>query len=333
MAPQNVAVVGANSDVGTAILRLLATSPDAFALHILQRASSTSTPPVPSANVVRTADAWSLADLTRALRSARADVVIAALAVKSAEDHMLLAEAAAAAGARRFIPADFGSLDARDATARRMVPLFGRKVQVRERLESLARQSAERAEEDGGAGFGWTSIVCGHLFDWGLRNGFLHVDLDTRRVELLDGGRAAFSASTLGRVAESVRAVLLRPEETRDRVLMVESFLVSQLDVLRALETASGRTWDVTHRESKPYIAELKERVDGGDEHAVEDLVYALGVVDGNWETKPDFAMDLLGLETQDLDEVIADVLSEGSMSMEWYSSMRTRMESLLEKK
>jgi hypothetical protein len=236
------------------------------------------------------------------LREAQADVVIAALGVKDAANHILLCEAAAAVGVTRFIPADFGSLDARDSIAQEMLPLFRRKVQIRQRLEELAAQSDDK--------FTWTSVVCGHLFDWGLKNGFLHVDLKERTVELLDEGESKFSVSTLARVAEAVLATLRKPDETANRVLMVESFIVSQQGVHKSLEKVSGRQWTTAKRVSKPYIAELKKKVDEDDQQAIEDLVYVLGVVDGNWERRPDFAMGLLGLETQDLDEVIREVLA-----------------------
>jgi hypothetical protein len=37
--------------------------------------------------------------------------------------------------------------------------------------------------------------------------------------------------------------------------------------------------------------------------------VFALGVVEGNWEDKEDFAMDLLGLQNEDLDQAVKDAL------------------------
>jgi hypothetical protein len=235
---------------------------------------------------------------------AGADAVVVCIPLSNVDEHMRIADAAAAAGIQRFIPADFGSCDSRSARARELVPLFERKVKVREHLETLAARSRDGS-------FSWTSIVCGHFFDWGLREGFLHFDLSARKAEILDDGRARSSTSTLARVAEAVVSVLQRPTETRNRVLMMQSFCVSQMDVLRSLERATaGQKWAVEHVESRAFIDSNKAKADAGDKQAVEDLVFALGVVDGDWETKPDFAMELLDLKNEDLDAVVQGVVT-----------------------
>ncbi len=51
---------------------------------------------------------------------------------------------------------------------------------------------------------------------------------------------------------------------------------------------------------------------DHGNRDSIEDLVFALGVIEGNWEEKEDFAMELLGLENEDLDTVVAQALKQG---------------------
>jgi hypothetical protein len=296
-----ITIMGANSDVGAAIASLMG-STEGYTVTALQRASSKSAPPPGVSRVVRTADKWEFDDLVRALREAETECLIMALGVKSAEEHILLGEAAREAGVKRVIPADFGSLDARDPTAQRMLPLFQRKVQIRKRLEQMADTSIGM--------FSWSSLVCGHLFDWGLKNGFLHVDLKNRSVEFLDDGNKKFSASTLARVAEGVHKILDRPIMSRNRVMTIESFAVSQREIHASLERVSGEKWSITQRESQPYIAELKKKADEGDHQAVEDLVYALGVVDGNLEEKRDHAMRWLGLEKTNLDDAIREVLT-----------------------
>jgi hypothetical protein len=92
-------------------------------------------------------------------------------------------------------------------------------------------------------------------------------------------------------------------------VLFIQSFCVSQLDVLAALERATGAKWVVKFVESEAFIADRKVRADAGDGDAVEDLVFALGALDGNWDSREGFAMDLLGLQNEDLDEVVRRVV------------------------
>ncbi|RYC56306.1 hypothetical protein CHU98_g9897, partial [Xylaria longipes] len=185
--------------------------------------------------------------------------------------------------------------------AQELVPLFKRKAAVRARLQDLANADA---------GFAWTSIVCGHFFDWGLRENFLHFDIARRTADILDHGKYKSSTSTLARVGEAIVAILFTDAETtRNRVLFLQSFCVSQLDVLAALEKATGAKWEVSFVESEAFIKEKKAKADAGDKEAIEDLVFALGALDGNWETRKGFSMDLLGLENEDLDEVVKRVV------------------------
>lgn len=299
MAIRNVFLVGANGNLGAQVLKALITE-DYFHVTVLQRKSSQSTPGLPC-HIVRVSDGWDTGELTAALTGA--DAVIACFPLRSVDEHLRLADAAAAAGVQRFIPADFGSCDSRSPRARELVPLFEKKVQVRRRLEDLAAQC-------GSGGFSWTSIVCGHFFDWGLREGFLHVDLAAKHADILDRGLTRSSTSTLARVAESVVRVLRMPAETCNRVLMVQSFCVSQMDIIRALERVTQQKWEVHHLEAEPFIEKHKALAHAGDKQSIEELVFALGAVDGNWEGADDFAMGLLGLENEDLDVVVGRVVS-----------------------
>ncbi|KAK4446177.1 hypothetical protein QBC34DRAFT_152154 [Podospora aff. communis PSN243] len=305
MTVKSIALVGANGSLGSVLLTaLLAAKPPhgPFTITILQRESSTS-PPTPGTNLICIPDSFPLDALTAAL--ANHDAVITAFPLRDVSIHLRIASAAFAAGVKRFIPADFGSVDSRSAYARELVPLFEKKAQVRELLQSLSSQRAD---------FGWTSLVVGHFFDWGLGNGFLHFYPDEKRAEILGDGKQKSSLSTLTRVAEAVVKILGAEDavyETgmKSRVLMVQSFCVSQLDVLRVLEEVTGEEWTVEWRDTEEFIREKKGKADAGDKEAIEDLVFALGVVDGNWEEKRDFAMGLLGLEDEDLEGEVRKAL------------------------
>ncbi|KAI1338185.1 NmrA-like family protein [Xylariaceae sp. FL0016] len=295
---QNVAVVGANGNLGSVVLRTLLEA-GSFTVTVVKRASSTSSSPS-TAKTATVDDGLSTASLTAALQGQ--DAVVVCFPLKDVSQHLRICDAAVAAGVRRLIPADYGSCDSSSPRAQELVPLFKNKTAVRERLQDLSRAHA---------GFSWTSIVCGHFFDWGLREDFLHFDLRARRADFLDGGRYRSSTATLGRVAEAVVRVLRRLERTRDRVLFIQSFCVSQLDVLASLEKATGTPWQVKDWDSEEFIRCYKAKADTGDKAAIEDLVFALGALDGNWETREGFAMELLGLENEDLDEVVKRVVDE----------------------
>jgi nucleoside-diphosphate-sugar epimerase len=297
MAIKNVTLVGANGNLGSKVLEALVAAGD-FRVTVIKRKSSTSTPSQP-VRIVEVSDDWTLEELRDSLKGE--DAAIACFPLRNVDDHLRLADAAQAAGVKRFIPADYGSVDSRSDYARKLVKLFDNKVKVRERLEALSAES--------GGSFTWTSLVCGHFFDWGLTNGFLHFYPEEKRADILGDGNRKSSNSTLAQVSTALVRVLQKPEETKNRVLMVQSFCVSQLDILRSLEAATGSKWDARHEEIDEFVARHKARADAGNKDSIEDLVFALGVIEGNWEEKEDFAMDLLGLQNEDLDQVVKAVV------------------------
>jgi hypothetical protein len=305
---KNVTLIGGNGSLGTVVLSTLLAA-GCFRVTVIKRASSTSVSKpssLPPPRIVTVSDDFTTAELTEAFRGE--DAVISCFPLRDLAAHFRLCDAAfAAETVRRFIPADFGSVDARSPRARELVKLFDNKVKVREHLEALCTQSSGRLT--------WTSLVAGHLFDWGLNNGFLHFYPDKKRAEILGDGLTKSSNSTLAQVGKAVVAILQRLAETENRVLMIQSFCVSQVDVLRSLEKATGGDeWkDVEYIDIDSFVAKHKSLVDSGNRQSIEDLVFALGVIEGNWEEKDDFAMDLLGLENEDLDQVVQAALAEAS--------------------
>ncbi|KAK3343347.1 hypothetical protein B0H65DRAFT_246387 [Neurospora tetraspora] len=307
---QNVTLVGASGNLGSVLLsHLLKTN---LHITILQRASSKSTY-LPHPNLtVTTVPSWSLPDVTEALRGQHA--VIAAFPLRDLQAHLTLAEAAYASGTvARFIPADYGSVDARSQRARDLVPLFGKKVQVRELLEKLSENSAGRLS--------WTSLVNGHFFDWGLTNGFLHFYPfeNPPRAHILGSGDEKSSQATLAQVSKAVVSILTGDaghlEQTKNKVLMLQSFLVSQNDAVDMLEKVTGKKFEREYVNTEDYIKERKKVADEGGEgagDAIEDLVFALGVVEGDWTKKEEYSMGLLGLEEEeDLEAVVRKALEE----------------------
>lgn len=309
---QKVTLVGASGNLGRILLTQLleATS---LKITILQRASSKSTYPSDHSNLtIHSVDSWTLPHLTSALRGQ--DAVIAAFPLRDLHSHLVLAEAAyASESVVRFIPADYGSVDARSQRARDLVPLFGKKVEVRELLEKLSENSGGRMT--------WTSLVNGHFFDWGLTNGFLHFYPFEQppRAHILGNGEQKSSQATLGQVAKAVVSILTGDEEhlekTKNRVLMLQSFCVSQNEVVETLEKVMGKKFVREEVDVEGYIRERKKVADEGGEgagEAIEDLVFALGVVEGDWTRKEEYAIELLGLEEEDLESVVRKAL-EGS--------------------
>jgi putative NADH-flavin reductase len=300
MAIQKVTLIGANGKLGPEILHTLL-SAGTFTVTVLSRSSSKSTYP-PSVHVARVSDDLPEDELVEALRGQ--DAVIVAFAGSNSDLQIRLADAAARAGVQRFIPADFGSCDSSSSRALELVPLYLAKQRVRQHLEQLASGSSQSPGR-----LSWTSLVCGHFFDYGLKSGLLQFDIEACKARIFDGGEIKWSATTIETIARAVVRVLQKEDETKNRMLYIQSFCVTQNEVLKSLEHVTDRSWEVEHVDSEKYIREARVRLDQRDPEAVEDLVSALGVVDANWEGKDDFANSLLGLENEDLDQVVRKVI------------------------
>ncbi|RFU77988.1 family transcriptional regulator [Trichoderma arundinaceum] len=305
---KRVCLIGANGTLGSVILKELVQA-SCFDVSILQRTTSSSSAAAlaPSTTRIPIAPDLSVEDLTEAL--AGQDAVIAAFPLGEGDQHLRLVEAAFRAGVKRFIPADFGSCDASDPEPQKYLPLYRRKTLVREKCEALA----EKAARDGSA-FSWTTLVCGHFFDHGLRDGLLHFDFETRTAQILDGGATKASTSTLRRIAEATVRVLQRADQTRNRAIYIQSFNPTQLEVLAALEKAMGEPWHAQHIDSKPYLEDAQKRLESSDAEAVlvaiEDIVFVLGALDADWTKRDGFGMELLGLEDEKLEDVVEAVVA-----------------------
>lgn len=291
MAAKHIALVGADGTLGPALLDALVSS-GKFTVTVLKRTSSNSRSGYPSSvRVTRISDNFPHDELVSALKGKDA-LVFSARGLADLE--MRLADAAVEAGVKQFVPGDFGSCDSQDERARQAAPLYERKTAVRNYLEQLAA---------GHDGFAWTSLVCGHFFD---DMDLLHIDLKTRTMGVLDDGETRFSTSTLKQVGSALAKILEKgvTDETRNKILYVQSFLVTQNQVLAAFERATGQAWKVERFESSKFLEE--EKAKGNDHHATENIVWILGTRYANWEGKEGFAHQFLGLSEENLDEVVA---------------------------
>jgi uncharacterized protein YbjT (DUF2867 family) len=297
MAIRNVTLIGANGKLGPAILKALL-SAGAFTLTVLSRLSSKSVYP-DSVHVTYISDEPPIQELVDALQGQ--DAIVVSFAGSKSDLQIRLADAAAQAGVKRFVPADFGSCDSSSPRALDLVPLYRAKQKVRQHLEQLASCSS----------LSWTSLVCGHFFDYGLKSGLLQFDVNAHKVRIFDGGNIKWSATTIDTIATAVVRVLQKEGETMNRMLYIQSFCITQNEVLRSLERVSGHDWQFEDVDSEDYIKEVKREADRdpGNAEAIENLVSVVGIVDANWESKGDFANGLLGVEDEDLDQVIKKVL------------------------
>ncbi|KAK3723537.1 hypothetical protein LTR37_001789 [Vermiconidia calcicola] len=294
MSVKKVALLGADGKIGPAVLDTLVAK--GFQVTVLKRASSKSDDSYPKGVEVRRIQDDFPVDVVADTLSGH-DAMIVTIKGSQTEIQYRLAQACVKAGVNRFIPADFGSCDSSSPKAQKLVPLFKRKTELRDQLMDLARDSKS---------FSWTSLVCGHFFDWSLE--FLHIYLKERRADILDDGETKWSASTLSRISEATNL-----DATSNKMIYIQSFCISQNQVIKAYEKATGLSWEVIKYDSKNYEKEEKRKADDGDLEAVENLVWLLGALDANWESKENFAMKTLGLDNEDMSAAVEDVVKRES--------------------
>ncbi|TVY89116.1 Isoflavone reductase-like protein, partial [Lachnellula willkommii] len=248
MAPiKNVIVIGASGSIGTAIFNALVASAK-FTVSVLTRPESTASY-APNTKVF-TSD-YSEASLAAAFKGQ--DAVVSALGAAGMGEQLKIIDAAAAAGVQRYLPSEYGS-NTQNAKATGLVPAFGFKVGVIERLRGLEAK-----------GLSWTAIETGPAFDWGLQIGLVGFNINTHEALIMDGGDRPFSATNLSQIGNAVVAVLSKPDETANQFLYIDSFTATQNQILAELERATGRKWAVTESSTEAAAREGQELFGRGD--------------------------------------------------------------------
>ncbi|KIW05433.1 uncharacterized protein PV09_03943 [Verruconis gallopava] len=292
MAIKNVALLGADGKLGPSVLKELFSN--GFSVTILKRQSSKSPSNYPSSvKEVKVPDEFTVDSLVPILEGQDAVVITTSGSLVDLQKRVALASAKA--GVQRLIPADFGSVDSESLLARELVPLYVHKRNLRLYLDELTKLYPK---------FSWTALVCGHFFDWSLE--FMHIWKKERVIDILDDGNVKASASSLAQVARATARILQNIDlnDTANRILYVQSFCKTQIEVKEALERVTGESWSVRSFNRDEFLKDKMSAMKSG-ENAIEDVVWWLGVIEANWENRNGFAMDLLGLEEEDLDSVI----------------------------
>jgi uncharacterized protein YbjT (DUF2867 family) len=243
MSIKNVTLAGASGTLGGPVYQRLVAADD-LTLSVLRRHGSKTTFP-PNVNVLDV-DFDSVEDLTSAL--AGQDAVVSTFSPEQITAQKNLAEAAVAAGVKRFIPSDFCPDLANENTKR--LPVFLSKVEMENVLTAKAKTT----------NLTYTFLYNGVFLDWGL------LDPAGDKTQLVDGGDTIFSATTLASVANAVYGILKHPEETKNRAVYVEDAKISQNKVLElAKRAAPEKPWGVKH-------VRLDELTDEADKKLAEGV-------------------------------------------------------------
>ena len=289
---RTVAVAGASGTVGKPVVQGLFAA--GFTVTALSRSDSKST--FPSGVKVANVDYNSVGDLTSALKDHDALVCTLSAAV-GLEQQYNLVEAAFAAGVKRILPSEFGCDQSKPPASQ--LPVFADKIKVRDRIVEKTQASDTTS---------YTFVFNNVFLDWGIDFKFL-IDLQSKKIDIFDGGDHPFTSTPLDFVGKGVVSVLQHPKETENRFIRLQGALTTQNQFLAIAQRVVGKEgWQVNHNDSaeeeKKAYAKLKEN--SGDVYGwlvpmLKRAIYAEGW-GGSFEGKND--NEMLGLKQMSEGEV-----------------------------
>lgn len=295
MAYKTVAVVGASGTLGKPLVQGLLDA--GFKVTAVTRESSNAV--FPDGIEVRRADQTSVGSLTKAF--AGQDVVVMAIATSESGNQTPHIDAAVAAGVKRFIPAEWGFNTRREMTGP-IKDMLGGKTKTVDYLIEKVKSHPELT---------WTGIATSSFFDWALNAGIYGNDTAAKTFNIFDSGNEPVSTSTLPFIAQSVVAVLQRPDQTANRYLEVVENNVTQNQLLALFEEETGAKFSVTHTKIADIAKERDEKIAKGDPGAVIYALWAFLFHDGaNTAAKQEaLANRELGLKGREVREIVREHL------------------------
>ncbi|PVH93433.1 NAD(P)-binding protein [Periconia macrospinosa] len=294
---KNILIVGAAGSIGTHVLKTLEQEPT-FTLTLLQRASSKAKLPA-HLRTISIADSYPTDELVQAFKDQ--DVIVNCMTSLSAADQFRMVDAAISAGVTRYVPSEYGLNNLRpDAQALNSV--FHDKGKVQEYLRAKATDGAIE----------WMSISCGMWIRWSMEHEFLGMHVKEKKFIFWDDGEGLFSCTTEENTANGLVQALLNRDETKNTNVFLSDFVISQQELIKAIERIQGITYDKETIDSQKLIQEKQDAVRGGDQMAIYALIetgFVTGKYGGNLEKEGELFNDRLGLPRKTLDNVVEEAL------------------------
>ncbi|KAG4434407.1 hypothetical protein IFR05_010103 [Cadophora sp. M221] len=238
---------------------------------------------------------FSLKSLTEAFKGK--DAVVSMLPIEALAAQAVLIEAAISAGVKRFLPSEYGS-DSTNPAVLAAVPFFEGKKKF---LDLLASKESI---------ISWTALETGPFFDWTFFLGLTGFNASTKTVTLVDGGKTRFSTSTSAQISQALISVLEHADETANKMVFVESFTITQLETLAAVEKVTGQKWTVVESTVEDVRAVAFQKISEGNLMEgggllIQALVLGKGDLEDHSHVEGGIWNDRLGLKGENLEKVV----------------------------
>lgn len=296
---KNVLVVGASGNVGKSTLKAL--SEAGFQVTGLSRQSPIDGVPT-GVKLVNTD--YSASSLREAFKGQNAVISTLSSTVPGSLDlQKSLIDASIEAGVAIFVPSEYG-VDTSDLAAPNFIPFLAEKIAIVDYIK-------ERQDK-----ISWIALITGSLFDWGLKiPGFGGLDVGARTVTIYDGGDVPYEATNLDQVGRAIAKSLKRPEITRNQYVYVNSFTVTQNEVLRGLEKVTGEKFVVSQSTVGDLwqggATQLKEGRPQGLLAMIAGTIYGRGGL-ANYSATKGLWNEKIGLAQEDLDKTLESLIASG---------------------
>lgn len=205
-------------------------------------------------------------------------------------------DAAVLAGVKRFIPSEYG-IDTSIPEVEILVP------PTKGKRNTIAHLRTKEKE-----GLSWTAVCVGSFFDWTF--GLPRIqgwNLPERKALIFDRGEYEYEATNVEQIGRAVAAVLKEENlvETRNNYVYVNSFTVSQNEVLGVLEKVVGEKFEIEEAKVGELVSVGWEglKLEGGwyGHEWITAALYGNGGVNNFSKTKG-LWNERLGLPKEDLE-------------------------------
>jgi hypothetical protein len=216
-------------------------------------------------------------------------------------DQFRFVDAAVDAKVKRYVASEYG-LNNNKPEARALNSVFREKGEIQDYLRSKESTGLE-----------WMAIACGMWIKWSALHDFLGMHIKENKFVLWDDGNGWFSATTEDNTALAmVNALSKKWEETKNKVIWLSDFAITQNMLLEAIERVGGQKLAVEKIDSYQFIKEKQAEVAAGDSYAIYSLIetgFVTGRFGGHLEKEGTIMNEVLGLPKKNLDDVVKEAL------------------------
>ncbi|KEF53485.1 uncharacterized protein A1O9_10460 [Exophiala aquamarina CBS 119918] len=256
MSSIQIALAGATGNLGVPILKALLEGQ--FSVTVLSRRGGNSSKLTSHPNLkIEEVDFDCVQSLTAALQGV--EVVVSCVSTLAIGNQNSLIDASVAAGVKRFVPAEFGMDSLNPLCAQ--LPVCAPKVATQRYLHEKCLAYPE---------FSWTGIANGLFLDWGMKVGFI-VNPYRHAATHYNGGDVPFSATKLADVVKAVLAIIHKQEQTANRLLYIQSTLITQNQLIQYTKDIDGKEWHTQERNTEEIRKESLVALANGDLMAAMD--------------------------------------------------------------